>query len=188
MFSSFIALSRLMIVMYPLDSNFKKRNFLIKCLILIYSLVTTLVMAFILTFRHLYFHVPFRLRSPFIDPTYSTVMLTVATSVVVCFQFIVYFLNIILNSKTVLELNSSKEKVQFKGNHDHTVASLVTQFYILTLSSTLSWIPSGIIFLICMFIEAYSIVIVTWVVLTVSSVNSVTNPIVFIVTTVRKWK
>ena len=188
LFSSFIALSRLMVVMYPLNSNFTKRKFVLKYLILIYSLATTLEMGFIVTFMHLYSKVPFRICSPFIDPTHSTMMLTVATFVVVCFQFIVYFLNIILSRKTVLELKGSKGKVQFKGNHDHTVVSLLKQFYILTLSSTLSWIPNGIILVICMFIEAYSIVIVTWVVLTVSSINSVTNPIVFIVTTTRKWK
>ena len=188
LFISFIALSRLMVVMYPLDSNFTKRKFVLKCLILICSLVIILVIGFIVTFRHLYSNVPFRICSPFIDPTHSNVMLTVATFVVVCFQFIVYFLNIILNSKTVLELKGSKEKVQFKGNHDHTVASLLTQFYILTMSSTLSWIPSGITLLICMSIDDFSIVMVMWVVLTVSSTNSITNPVIFIVTTTRKWK
>ena len=145
-----------------------------------YGFVATLVMAFTLTFRHLYSGVPFRLCSPFINPIHS-VMLTIATCAVVILQFSVYFLEILFNSKIILELKNSVHQKQ-------NITSLVTQISILTVSKTLCWIPSGVIFLICMFTDEFSIIMVTWVVIAVTSIHSVTNSFIFIVTKARKWK
>ena len=140
-----------------------------------------MVTGYIITFRHVYSIVPYRLCSPLIDPTNSNIMLTTATFAVVCLQFIVYILNILFNSKIILELKRSISQ-------KHDIASLLTQFSILTVSNTICWIPSGIIFVICFVTEEFSIIMVTWVVVAVTSVHPVTNSILFIVTTIRKLK
>ena len=146
-----------------------------------YGFIVTLVIGYTITFKHVYSSVPFRLCSPFIDPTNSNMMLKTTTFVVVCLQFIVYILNILLNSNIILELKRSFGQKQ-------NIASLLTQFSVLTVSNTICWIPSGIVFLICMFIDEFSIVMVSWVVIVVTSVHPVTNSILFIVTTLRKMK
>ena len=179
--SIFISFSRLMVVIYPLNSNFRKRKFVLKCCILMYSLAAILVTAYMITFKHVYSSVPFRLCSPFIDPTNSNMMLTTVTFVVVCLQFIVYILNILISIKIFLELKRSV-------GQKHNITSLLTQFSILTISNTICWVPSGIIFLIRMFTYEFSIIMITWVVIGVTSVNSVTNSILFIVTTARIWR
>ena len=160
--SSFLSFSRLMVVMYPFDSILKNKKIVLKCCILMYGLATTIVIPFIITCRYVYGSVPFRLCSPFIDPTHSNMMLRGSTCIVVCFQFIVYLLNIVFNSKTILKLKGSKGKVQKRS-----VSSLLTQFSISTFSNTFGWTFSGIIFLICMFIDEFSIIMITWVVMTV---------------------
>ena len=129
----------------------------------------------------MYSSVPFRLCSAFIDPTHSNMMLRVVTCVVVCLQFVVYFFNILFNIKTILELKSSIGQKQ-------NVTSACTQFSILTIANTLCWIPSGTIFLICIFNYKFSIVMVTWVAITITSVHPVTNSVLLIATTARKWK
>ena len=179
--SIFISFSRLMVVIYPLNSNFKKRKFVFKCCILMYGLTATLVTNYIITFRHVYSSVPFRLCSPFIDPTNSNMMLRTATFVVVCLQFTVYILNILISSKIIVELKRSV-------GQKHNIASLLTQFSILTVSNTICLISSGVIFLICMFTDEFSIIMITWVVIAVTSVNCVTNSILFIVVIARIWK
>ena len=179
--SGLMSFSKFMVVIFPFDSNFKNQKFVLYCCILMYGFVATLVMAFIVTFRHLYAGVPFRLCSPFINPIHSNVMLTIATCAVVILQFSVYFLEIFFNSKIILELKNSVHQKQ-------NITSLIKQISILTVSKTLCWIPSGVIFLICMFTDAFSIIMVTWVVVTVTSIHSVTNSFIFIVTTARKWK
>ena len=186
--SSFLSFSRLMVVMYPLDSILKNKKIVLKCCILMYGLATTIVIPFVITFRHVYGSVPFRLCSPFIDPTHSNMMLRVTTCIVVFLQYVVFCLNIVFNSKTISELKGSKGKVKTPVTQKHSVTSLLTQFSILTVSNTFGWILSGIIFLICMFIAEFSVIMITWVVTAVSGIKSITNPIVFIVTTVRKWK
>ena len=106
--SSFMSFSRLMVVMYPLDSNLKNSKFVLKSCILMYGLATTLMTGFVITFRHVYSSVPFRLCSPFIDPAHSNMMLTIISCVLVCLQLSVYFLNILFNSKTIFQLKGSK--------------------------------------------------------------------------------
>ena len=179
--SSFMSFSRLMVVIYPLNSMLKNRKFVMKCCILIKGLAITLVTSFIIIFWYAYSSVPFRLCSPFIDPTHSNMMLRFITYGVVYLQFIVYFLNILFHSQIILKLKSSIDQ-------KHNTTFLCTQLSILTISSTVCWIPSGIIFLICIFTDEFSIIMITWVVITITSAQSITNSIFFIVLTVRKWK
>ena len=178
--STLLSFSRLMVVIYPLDSNFKNREFILKCCVLMYGLATTLVTGFVVTFKHVFSSVPFRLCSPFIDPTYYNIMLTETSCFLVCLQFSVYFLNILLNSKTIFQLKASK------FSQSQSIASLLTQFSILTVSNTICWVSNGVIFLICMFTDEFSIIMITWIVIGVTSVNSVTNSILFIVIAARK--
>ena len=177
--SSFMSFSKLMVVMYPFNSNFRNRKFVLRCCITMYGFATTLVIGFSITFKYMYSNVPFRLCSPFVDPTHSNMMLTVTTCLVVSLQFIVYFLNILFSSKMICLLKDSISK-------KHNITSLVTQFCIFTVSNTVCWISSGIIFLICMFIDEFSITMLTWVVIKITSVNSITNSVIFIITTTRK--
>ena len=180
--SSFMSFSRLMVVMHPLDSKFKNTKYVLKGCILMYGLAATLVTGFVVTFNYMYSSVPFRLCSPLIDPTHSSMVLTVTTCVLVCLQFSVYFSNILFNSKTILKLKDSN------FSQKQSIASLLTQFLILRVSNTICWVPSGIIFVICMFIDEFSIIMVTWVVIAVTSIHPVTNSILFIVTTARRLK
>ena len=158
--SGLMSFSKFMVVIFPFDSNFKN-------------------LAFTATFRHLYPGVPFRLCSPFINPIHSNVMLTIATCVVVILQFSVYLFEILFISKIILELKNSVHQKQ-------NITSLIKHISILTASKTLCWIPSGVIFLICIFTDEFSIIMVTWVVVTVTGIHSVTNSFLFIITTARK--
>ena len=180
--SSFMSFSRLMVVMYPLDSKFKNTQYILKGCILMYGLAATLVTGFVVTFNYMYSTVPFRVCSPFIDPTHSNMMLTVTTCVLVCLQFCVYFSNILFNSKTISELKDSN------FSQKQSIVSLLTQFFILRVSNTICWVPSGIIFLICMFTNEFSIIMVTWVVIAVTSVHPITNSVLILVTTARRLK
>ena len=155
--SGLMSFSKFMVVIFPFDSNFKNRKFVLNSCFLMYGFVATLVMAFTVTFRHLYSGVPFRLCSPFINLIHSNVMLTIATCVVVILQFSVYFLEIFFNSKIILELKNSV-------HHKQNITSLVKQISILTVSKTICWIPSGVFFLTCMLIDKFSTIMVTWVV------------------------
>ena len=185
--SCLMSFSRMMIVIYPFDSKFRNKTFVLKYCILMCGFTAILVMGFTVIILYFYGSLPFRLCSPFIDPTHSNMILRIATCFVVCLQFTIYILNVLFKSKTILELKDFREKAQISLSQKDYITSSLVQFSVLTMSNTLCCIPSGIIFLICMFIDEFSIHMVTWVVITVSSVNSITNPTVFIITTVRKW-
>ena len=179
--SALMSFSKFMVVIFPFDSNFKNRKFVLNCCNLMYGFVVTLVIVFTVSFKHLHSSVPFRLCSPFINYFHSNVMLTIATCGVAILQFSVYILEIFLNCKIMLELKSSVHQKQ-------NITSLITQMSIMTVSKTLYWIPSSIIFLICLFTEKFSIIMITWVVIAVTSIHPVTNSFLFIITTARKWR
>ena len=179
--NSFMSFSRFMVVIYPLNSKFKNRKFVLKCCILTKVIAIAIVTGFITTFRYAYSDIPFRLCSPFIDPTHSNRMLRFATYGVVYLQFIAYFSNILFHSAIISKLNNS---ISQKRNFSF----LSTQLSILTISNTVCWIPSGIIFLICIFTDEFSIIMITWVVISITSVQPATSSILFIVITSRRQK
>ena len=116
---------------YPLVLNFKNGKFVPKCCFLMYGLTAILITGFMITFRYVHDSVPFRISSPFADPTHSNVILTIATCVVLCLQFIVFFLNIVFSSKMIFQLKSSI------GQHHFIVSVVVPFFYFSNFKQTL---------------------------------------------------
>ena len=65
---------------------------------------------------------------------------------------------------------------------------LYMQVCLVTSSNVLCWIPSGIIYLVTMSLEKYPINLIIWSAIAITPINSVINPIVFIVANVRSNK
>ena len=86
----------------------------------------------------------------------------------------------------IKELKRSQREFQGAMSKKNSNKRLIIQIIIITASNILCWIPSGIIYLISMFMKQYPIEMVIWTTIAVTPVNSIINPIVFVVTTIRK--
>ena len=62
------------------------------------------------------------------------------------------------------------------------------QIFIVTVSNILCWIPSGIIYLVALFLKKYPVNLIIWSTIAVTPINSVINPVVFIVANFRSHK
>ena len=128
--------------------------------------------------------VPCNLCSPFLDPTKQFFLIEMTTYAIIA----VHFLSVvfILSSYIILikELKKSQNILEHATSNKNTF--LTMQILILTSSNILCWIPSDVIYLMSIFMDKYPMSILTWNTIAITTINSIINPIVFVVTTFRK--
>ncbi len=182
----FLSFSRLMVVVRPVDTNFKETVYVVKYIISIFF--TCLILACGLTILTwvLLTSIPFILCSPFVDPTDSAIVIDVLTWVVVIFQISAAIFIIVVYIILVRSLKKSQNTIQQAVSKKQSNIALIVQVIIITSSNILCWVPSGMIFLTSLFLDEYPVTMVIWITIAVAPSNSVVNPVVFAVTSLRK--
>ncbi len=183
---SFLSLSRLMVVMHPMDTNFKQTKYVLKFLAIIFIFCAILACTLTILTWVLLSLIPFILCSPFVDPMDSSVVISVLTWVVVIFQVGAAIFIIVVYMILVRSLKISQKAIQQAASKKQSNVALIVQVIIVTSSNILCWVPSGVIFLTSLFLEEYPVTMVIWITIAVAPSNSVVNPVVFGVTSLRK--
>ncbi len=181
----FLSFSRLMVVLHPVDSKFKNRTFVFHC-ILVYTGVLILFSVILTGTMAVSGHVLFTLCSPFVDPEKKSALIT----------FQIYFCTLVQISATtfiiasysylVVSVKSSQKQLQAAMSVQKSNKALIFQLLVVIISNLLCWIPSSVIYLIAMHSDEYPITIVVWNTVVVTTFNSVVNPLVFTLVTLRK--
>ncbi len=185
---SFLSYSRYEAVRKPVKTFLLDHKSILKWLIIF--TVASMLLSSGLTFatwitadKH---QLPFFLCSPFIDPAASVALvdiLTWVTSVISSgssiFVFVVYI-------KLFLSLKSSKNTQKGKISGEKSTRTLLYQLVIVTASNILCWIPTSVVYLTLTYLDKYPVDILIWTFVVVTPTNSFVNPVVFIVTTLRK--
>lgn len=185
---SFVALTRLHVVQYPLESKFKETSFILKCILKIF--LTTIIVPIIVTIVSclVYRSVPFALCSPFQDPSHSNVLTTIVTGLSTLYQLSTIIFIITNYTKLLNELQKSQAKLKECVSNKKSNRGIFVQVIIVVGSNLLCWVPSGAIHFTLLFIHRYPIELLMWTTLLIIPLNSVVDPIVFIVTTLRSFK
>ena len=182
---SVLSLSRNMVFLYPFDSKFKDAvyNFRIVlniCTFLMFcSLVTTLIT------RFLFIELPISLCVPFIDPTNSFVTFKMITWIVAIVQLAASIVTIILYFKL---FKWQKTSNQLPYVRKRSYYWMTVQLIIISFSNILCWFPSSTIFLISLFVGQYPPSMVLWTTILIIPINSIVNPLIFIIATLRKLR
>ena len=134
-----LTLARLMVVLYPLDSKFKKKYFLLNLIVGMNILVGTNAALATTVMWVTKVPLPFRLCNLIIDPCRS--MATMYAWIMTMYQSIVLGSTIVMYIKLVLSLTKSKEKVKTVTKRNRSNKPIIRQIIILTVSCTLSWMP-----------------------------------------------
>ena len=175
----FLALSRFMVIKYPFDSKFKSTKFVFKCLVILFSSIIGIVGAYThATDTSLSF-----LCSPFIDPTFSYLEMKIFTSLTFSIQLFSASFISYLHYKIVQLLKKSQRIRDETGGLSW---SLKLQLILLSVSNIMCWIPSTIIHLSIIFLERYPSELLMWTTMFAVPVNSIINPITFIVKMKKK--
>ncbi len=127
-----------------------------------------------------------RICSPFIDPTNELVIVKVTTFTVVALQLLSVVFIVTMYRKLLVSVQKSQSNIQHAVSKQRSNTPLVVQIFVVTGSNILCWIPSGAFYLTSLFVKEYPIDVIFWMTIGMNPVNSIVNPIVFIVTSLRK--
>ncbi len=183
-----LALARLMVVMHPVTTSFKRTDFVTKLLVVMFAVtcvccgvVTTLLKAAANS-------VPNNLCSPFVDPGDAVLVVEIVTWLVGSLQTSFSVVIAITNSCLVYKYSKSQHNIQKCKSKHSSQALLRTQLVLTTASNIFCWFTTSIIHLTAIVLRRYPPDLVIWTTVTVAPMNSVMNPAVFVVTAVRRWR
>ena len=183
----FLSLSRLMTVIYPIGTKFKKVEFVLKSIVLFYtsSFLVTLWVTFY--FKLTYLNLPLSLCLPFIDPTNSVGMTKIITWSVFLTQTTSSVVIMSMHLFLVKKLKQSKKRIKRYKLEGDSQTPLIMQLTAITTSNIICWFPTNAIYVAAMFLSIYPIDLIIWTTVSILPLNSIINPSVFLVTSCRKY-
>ncbi len=184
----FLSLSRYKIVDRPVDTKFKNKNFVLKSLSAIFSGTASFSISPTIATKLLNRKLSTSLCSPFVDPTNSIFLVRPITFFVIIFQLTACIFIIGTNTKLFEKLRNTQKQLQKSKSRKLSNLPLALQLVVVTSSNVVCWIPSGVIFLVTLLKDNYSVEMLVWTTVAVTPLNSVINPLVFVVTSFRQAK
>ena len=181
-----MSVTRLLAVMYPLDSKLKDTRLVIKYVSFIFGITFTLACLFAGSMYNFYKQVPLSLYSPFVDSNKDVILIRIITWVKIIIQFASLLLIITVYGMLFKKLTLSKKKLKGMISKQKSHSALIIQIMIVIGSNIICWIPSGVIYIVSMLKDKYPIEMIVWTTITGTTTNSVINPLVFIFTYLRK--
>ncbi len=180
-----LALSRLMVVKYPMDSKFKRFSFARKITTFLFlatglfSISETTVASVTLP------SLPNSLCLQSFEHSKTSVLVKGITFSTAALQLVSAGAIVLCHCLLVSKLIKSRHSLQQTKSSAQSNASLYAQLGVVTVSCFLCWIPANIIFVLSLYLTEYPLVMIPWVIVALTPINSVLNPLVFIFTSCR---
>ena len=186
--SCFLAMERLMVVLFPVNTKFKSKGFIRKCTFTI-TLITIFITASItVAVQSIYKQIPFPLCSPFVDPTKSIFVLKIISFFVIWYLVFAVLFILGIYFVTFISIQKSRRVVATQFTHKQSNLSLFVHLITISTSCFICWVPSASIYLTTWILETYPIEIIVWTAIAITPINSILNSLVSIITTRRFLK
>ena len=182
----FMSLSRLMVVINPIDTRFKHTKNLLHSISAIWGFSTCCTTILTITTRITIESIPTVLCSPFFDPSGSVFLIKMIIFMTGTLEIISIIFILFVYTKLIIELKKPQENFKLSNTKCKTNRSLFIHIMVLSTSNVLCWVPSSIIYYYCMIMEIFPVELMFWVTISIIPINSIINPIVFIITELRK--
>ena len=182
----FLSLSRLLVVVNPVHTTLKTKNLVFKWLLVIFGVSRCLTVLFTCLEYYTQGKLTLNLCLPFADPTKSSVVIEVLVWLVGIVQFIAML--VISLSHLVLAKSLKQSQTKVKGSKYLYKSNLLMTVHLpmITMSNIICWVPTNIMYFAFLFLAKYPIELLTWAIALVTSLNSIINPVIFIVTSTKK--
>ena len=178
-----LSLSRLMVVIFPFKSKFKDMVFVVRlmfgCWVAVISASLVITAYFVLNQG-----IPSFFCSPFMDTSGSIHEIKYITLLVATFQVMGI---IAISMMNIILLKSLKKETTVRVSKGINKAVLV-QIFLVSGSNLICWVPSSSIFLATLFLSSYPINLLIWNTIAIVPINSIVNPIVFLVISFRSYR
>ncbi len=175
-FHSFLALSRMEVVIHPMDSAFKNPKFVSHCLGVIF--VSCVIGAVLKSLAVMRPSVTGSLCLPFEDPTRSGWVIPLVTSITLTFQTGSLVFNTVCSVLLVKGLQRSQKNTGTSEQRQNV--SIVSQLVSLAALHASAWIPRQVIFLVCLAVSRYPLNLPSWAALIGISVDTLGDPLLFL--------
>ena len=184
----FLSLSRVMVVLYPIDSRFKEAGFvyMFMSFLVAGSFLTSVVVTLMFTFYNDI--LTNNLCLPFVDPTGSIMMIKVIIWGTATSQSITLIILASLNVLLIKKLDESRKYVDRASSKENQDQILKTHIVISVFINFISWFPMNGIFLTLMFLPRYPLGLVAWAVIFILPLNSIITPIIVIFNSVKRYE
>ena len=181
----FLSLARLFVTLHPLNTRFKEKPFTVKSLtsLVVCSLISSICITFIFKITGKISTISICL--PFIDSTASQFMIKLITWFIVISQLVTSIAIMIMHFLLLNELRRSQMNIQRSKSKEDSNVSLIIQLITFTMSNILCWFPAGCVYLSAFFLSTYPIDLVIWTTVIGLPINSILNPFIFIVTSLK---
>ena len=186
----FLSYHRLEMVKNPVNTSYKRTSFIVKrCGKIIASSASLSILLTCFTWLNAHIlgaALPTSLCSPFVDPSQELIIVTIILGLITIYQMasIVYILTCYIF--LMISLQKSAESLKDAVNKRTSHATLITQIVLVSLSNILCWIPSFTSNIVAAALKNYSSQIILWTTVLVFPLNSVVNPVIFCVVSLRK--
>ena len=180
-----LSVSRLMAVLDPVNTKFKSFTVITHYLGCSFAFPIIVILIFII-FIQKDNVIPTSLCLPFVDPTGQFLLIKIMTWFVALLQTSASVAMVIMNFFLVKAVKESKEALGSLNNLNKTNTRLIVQIIVTSLSNIMCWIPASVFYLSVMFLTIYPIHLVTWTTIIFLSLNSIINPIIFLLRFSRK--
>ncbi len=186
----FFAISRLMIVLYPMDTKFKRTPFVSKIALAI--VLAGIVYSSFVTFLSWYFgdnnSLPSSLCSPFVDPSYCAIMIQITIWTTSIFQVASTIFLTLVHIKLLLKISSHEREMRTIKSKQTSITSPLVQLVSFPIFGLCCWVTSSFVYVISTFVATYPFAMLIWTSVTIAPVNSVEIPLVLIGMSVSKIK
>ena len=181
---SLLSVSRLMVVMHPVDSKYKRTKPVMTCILINYTVSGAVSLILTLVIKLVHTSVPTNLCLPLLDPTNSVLVISILTWFVVSSQLVTSVVILCTHILLVNKVYESQKATRKSKSDDNT--SLVVQLLVITLSNILCWLPVNTLYISAMFLSTYPVNLVSWSTVIGIPVNSIINPSVLTVICIKK--
>ena len=181
----FLSLSRLLVVIYPLNTKLKNTKFVIQISTSLY--IATFSLVSLVTRLNRLPEIPNNLCLPFVDPTRSSLMVKIIAWSTGGTQIVTSVLLGIIHVLLIKKLKESQKNIGQYKSKQNANTSLFIQLIFLTIINILGWLTSSAIYISTMFQSTYSNDLIIFATIVGIPFGSIMNPAIFIIVSVRKY-
>ncbi len=183
--------ARFSVVDHPMDTKFKETSFVRRWIVghFLFCLLgssTLTILTWIVDVKIMQSDLPVPICLPFVDFSKTMTMIKII-NFLTCFSEIgATFFIISVYTNLILSLKASQKRIAQSVSKQQSNTSLIVQIACFIIATLLCWISTSCIYLLCMYLKQYPVRMVTWTVVVAYPVNAICNPVILLVTSVRK--
>ncbi len=182
-----LALSRLMLVVHPVDTAFKRPKFVAKCIGYLHFVFLCLCVAVVFLFVHSAGQFPNLLCLVVVDASDTHSFCRAAAVLLLCFHVSVSITITLMSVSLVKEYKQSQ--VNITKTKTSSTKTMISRLLVSGISTTLCWSSADVVFLTALIVPKYPIDMIIWTVLTVMPVTAVLNPLLLVFSLMKSvWK